>query len=144
MRILLILALTLASGLSMAQELSHKDKIIDHIGQDRFDKLSQNNSPSLLFMNERVEMGYSIVELEDEKSAGFEKLDQITFSNLDKTSTNVSIVDFLEMHETGNLNILRVQLAYSQSGFTYYKLGNTGKVLVLHSVESITKSLNNK
>ena len=95
-------------------------------------------------MNERCEMGFSILTLEEEKTIGFEKIYQVALSNIDKTETIVSIPDFIDMLESGTLNILLVKLAYDQSGFTYYILGESGKVLVLNSVESITKSLNNK
>lgn len=144
MKTILTLALLLVTGILFAQNLSHKTQIIEHIGQDRYEMLTQNNSPSLNFMNERCEMGFSLLTLEEEKTAGFQKINQVTLSNSDKTETTVSIEDFIEMIENGTLNILLVKLAYDQSSFTYYKLGDSGKVLVLHSVESITKSVNNK
>ena len=142
MKIILTLAFLLVTGILSAQDLSHKDQIIEHIGQDRFDRLTQNNSSYLDFMNERCEMGFSLLMLEDEKTEGFEKINEVILMNSDKTETIVSIENFIEMLESGTLNILQVKLAYSQSSFTYYKLGNSGKVLVLNSVDSITKSLN--
>jgi hypothetical protein len=144
MKTFISLAFLLFTAGSYAQELSHKNQIIDAIGQNRFERLEGSQSKSLLFMNERIEMGYSIMELAGEKTAGFDTINEVQVSNPDKTTSTVSVTDFIQMYEASSLNILRVQLAYSQSSYTYYRLGNTGKVLILHSIESITKSLNNK
>jgi hypothetical protein len=84
------------------------------------------------------------MELAGEKTAGCDTINEVQVSNPDKTTSTVSVIDFIQMYEASSLNILQVQLAYSQSSYTYYRLGNTGKVLILHSSESITKSLNNK
>ena len=105
----------------------------------RFQKLTQANSPSLLFMDKRASHGYEIMTIEPEKLVDMNQVHEFVFSNSDKSTYSLTADEFLTNSANGSLNILQLNLKYDPSSSTFYRIGNSDKVLVLKSVEFISK-----
>lgn len=135
----MLLSIALTCSLAQAQNLQNEQKLIDHLGQERYDQLSSVNSPSLKFMDNRQEYGFEILEMESDKLKDMVQINSFNFSNSDKSTFEMTPTELLEAAENGELNILKLRLDYHQSANSYYRIGNTNKVLVLKSVQSIAK-----
>ena len=122
-----------------AQSIQNQQKLIDYLGQERFQKLTQANSPSLLFMDKRASHGYEIMTIEPEKLVDMNQVHEFVFSNSDKSTYSLTADEFLTNSANGSLNILQLNLKYDPSSSTFYRIGNSDKVLVLKSVEFISK-----
>jgi len=138
-RLFTILVLALGLNSAFSQSIQNEQKLIDHLGQERFEKLSQANSPSLTFMDNRVSYGYEILTMETEKLVGMNQVDTFIFTNADKSTYTISAAEFINQAEDGSLNILQLKLKYHSSANTFYRIGSTNKVLMLKSVEFISK-----
>ena len=122
-----------------AQPIQNQQKLVDYLGQERFQKLTQSNSPSLLFMDKRASHGYEIMTIEPEKLVDMNQVHEFVFSNSDKSTYRLTADEFLTNSANGSLNILQLNLKYDPSSSTFYRIGNSDKVLVLKSVEFISK-----
>ena len=139
---LLTLLLLIGSAFSFSQNLHNQDMVLDYLGQDRFDHFQQSNPNYLVYLDVKFSKGYSIINRSDAKLVDEKFLSSIDYKPSDGDKTALSADVFIQMYNQGTLNFLRVILPYDQKKDTYYVLGKTGKVLVLHSANSIVSATN--
>ena len=139
--LLLALALTFV-GTAFTQIYQHEQKLIEFLGQNRYDNLASKNSKYLDFLDARCAYGYELIEYADEKMNDFQKITSVQLTNVDKTTTVIDCNQLVQSIQNGSFNILRLKLEYDRNSPTYYTLGNTGKVLMLHPTDHINKKMN--
>lgn len=125
-----------------AQTYTNETKLIEYLGLTRYNSLASNSSSYLKFLDARYSFGFEIIEYVPEKMNSFPVLTTVDMTNSDKIKTTVSIADFLNQINANTINYLMYDLQWDRSKTTYYVLGNTGKVLMIHSVEYINSKVN--
>lgn len=131
---------------AVAQNLSNSEFLIEYLGQEKFDQMSNVNPSYLEFLDAKCEHGYEITAMGAEKTAGFTVLNQIEVRDPNKNSspTTISVAEFIALDQQDELNILMYQITSDRSAMTYYVLGTTGKVLMLYPAEYIAEKQNSK
>lgn len=139
----ILLSIILLVGLTAtAQPYANETKLIEYLGLNRYNSLVSSSSSYLKFLDARYSYGFEIIEYVQEKMNSFPVLTTVDLTNSDKTKTTVSIETFLDQINTNTINYLMYDLQWDRSKTTYYVLGNTGKVLMIHSVEYINEKVN--
>lgn len=142
-----LFALVLSTG-AFGQSLQNQQKIVDYLGQEKFDQIQSSNPSYLTFLDVKCSDGFDIIEMVPEKTQNFTVLNEIVVidpnNKITKTPTTVSADDFVQMFENGSLNFLMYQLQGHKTQMTYYVLGNTGKVLMVFPTDYITQRVNQK
>jgi hypothetical protein len=136
-----------------AQHLNNESKIIDFIGQSRFNELQANNSTYLKFLDVKCQIGYEIQTIPFEKLTDKEVLTAASFKkfcdkqsdsscNSDYTVGKSSASEILSLINEGNFNFLIYQLASDPNKDKIYVLGSTGKVLIVRSAKFLADAVN--
>ncbi len=152
MKKILLAVVTLSCVFSYAQNSDSQSKILDILGQERFDNIQNSNPARIVYLEARLEEGYKIINNEGGKFDQVEKLDMIPFridvgdskdtlgTCKDGTGKSYdSAQEFLQKENSGTLNILKYKLKYDREKVVYYQLGSTGKVLMIFPVNHINK-----
>ncbi len=126
------------------ENVKNSDKIIELIGESRYQFNLENNPGLIYFLDAKVDFGFQIIDMIPEKSNDFKQLSQIPLLS---KSENQSITpeEFVNLYNSGNLNILLFDFQNQPKSNLYFSLGNTGNALIIYSVEHINSkiSLNN-
>lgn len=142
---LILTCFLLFTGITVSgQELNHKDKLIEFLGQERFDKINSQSNGYLRFLDLRCSDGWQIIDNIDGKFDQYEKLDSLNYSTPEKVINAVSAEEILNQINSGEFNLIKYTLKWDKDKTVYYVLGNTGKVLAIHPVEYINKLLNSE
>lgn len=144
MKFKLLFILLLSGVFSFGQSYTNESKLIEFLGQERFTKLHDANSSYLKFLDARLSYGFQLVDYVPEKMSSFPVVETIEKINADKTTSSIAAADFVDLALSGNINYLMYKLDWDQSTHTYYRLGNTGKVLVILPNDMITQKVNNQ
>ncbi len=132
---LIISLLTLLSVLSLAQEVFVDSRLHSVYSEDYINELVENYPQKLEYKNWYLDNSYSIMYLDEEKSSTFPYLKH--FDPINKTEgSNVDEID------ESNFNIYLYQIERKYSKDLYYRIGDTGKVLIVYSNKKITKEFN--
>ena len=133
---------------AFSQTIENQQKIVDYLGQEKFDELLSANPSYLKFLDVKCSNGFDIIEMAPEKSQNFSVLTEIEKidpnQKYSKTPNTISADEFVQLFENGNLNFLMYQLQGHKTQMTYFVLGNTGKVLMVYPTDYITQLVNQK
>lgn len=143
MKFLILLIALITTNLVFCQTYTNQTKMIEYLGTTRYNSLAQNNAGYLRYIDARYSHGFSLIDYVDEKMNSFPVLSSLIKKNQDKTTTIISIDQFLSEITNGTVNYLMYSLKGDQKEHKHYVLGNSGKVLVVHSTEYVTNQLNN-
>ena len=148
----LFILLFITSG-SFAQNLENESSIVEYLGEERYFELTQKNPAYLNFLDARYSHGYSVMDYVDEKMNEFSTLEVIYHSAwatvdlngkeyLEVVESKVTPAEFLIALESEEFNFLEYRFTFDRTAVTYHVLGNTGKVLMIASVENINNIVN--
>lgn len=142
-KFIFVLNFTLLTGLTnySYSQYSTTDKIVEYLGIERYNELSEKGSFYLEQLKGRILYGYSLQDFHADKTENYTIITTIQKRNSDKSYTSLSIADFLAELNQPNFNILLFKLPYSQNKNTLYQLGDSGHVLVLYSLNHILAQL---
>lgn len=153
MSFLFVCVINLNSYSQLSSPLSNPIQLAEYLGDSRFNQLHQSNPSYLEFLDERCSNGYTVIDMPLEKTEGMTVLNTIPAlkwiviesegKNVDQMiSSSVTAEEFVLNHSQIDFNFLRYELAFEKSENTYYVLGNTGKVLIVYSVDHVSQKLN--
>ena len=153
MKLFSIFFLLLCSLAVNAQHLYYESKIIDFLGQSRFNQLQSNNSAYLKFLDIKCQYGYEIQTLPTEKLTDKEVLEAATFKKFcDKQADSSCDNDYLlgkssaseiiSLIDAGNFNFLIYQFDSDPVKDKIYVLDSTGKVLIVKSAKYLADLVN--
>lgn len=147
----------LCCAFSYTQNIDSQSKVLDFLGQKRYNQIQNSNPARIVYMQTRLEDGYKIINNDDGKFDSAEKFDIIPFridvgdgkdtlgTCSDGTGKSFdSAEQFVQKENSGTLNILKYKLKYDREKVVYYQLGNTGKVLMIYPVDYINKAVAEK
>ena len=136
----LLLVFVLISANIFAQDNS--DKIIEFLGTEKYAAYQANNPQYLDQLNAKINFGYKIEIMEDDKINTYNVLEEIIVINpADKSQTSISPLDFVNASKLGDFNILMYSISGNRSFHTYYRLGSTNYVLTIYSIEYILSKI---
>lgn len=145
--ILTLIALVIVTN-AIGQTLNNQQKLVEYLGQERFDELQTSNPSYLQFLDIKCSKGFDVIELASEKTQNMPVLNDIEKidpnQKFHKTPNTISASDFVQLFENGSLNFLMYQLQGDRYEMRYYVLGNTGKVLMIYPTDYISQLVNNK
>jgi hypothetical protein len=130
-------------------------KLVDFLGQEKFDEILSSNPSYLTFLDVKCTSLYTVLDLPSEKTQSMTVLNEIEKriwdtnvktgdEILNKVKNLISTNQFIQELQSPNFNILEYTFAQDRSTDKYYVLGNSGKVIVIHSVNYITELANAK
>lgn len=86
---------------------------------------------------------FSVKAINDPKTMEYVELNSIEYVHPETSETiNYTPEEFISLLNEGKINHSFVQLKRTRSGETWYKLGNTGFVLIGYSEEQVTTKYN--
>lgn len=152
-RLIFIVSLLIWTPSLNAQELNHKTQIIEYLGLEKFNSISQSNPAYLKFLDVRLSNGHLIVDYVEDKMEGFSVLNVIyhtEWKTVEKNGksrdeivqTKITPEEFLIRMEDEDFNFLEYKFAFDRKEVVYHVLGNTGKVIVMLSTERINDIIN--
>lgn len=152
MKLVISLVALLAMATSFSQSLENEAKIIEFLGQERYNQILESNPNYLKFLDVRCSFGFKIIDYVDEKMGNMTVIDYVAYrvdqgNGKDTTGLCKKGVgkdfdtpeEFLNHYNEGTLNILKYYIQYDRFEINYYVLGTTGKVLVVYPVDYINK-----
>ena len=137
---------------AQSNPLVNQAKVADYLGDSRFNDLLESNSSYLDFLDMRCSKGYSIIDMALEKTVGMTGITSIDFEEWSvptkpdetistKINHSLTAADFVTASSTSEFNFLKYHFQFDRSEITFYVLGETGKVIMIHPVEYINKQL---
>ena len=154
MKKLLVALVLFCCALSYAQNLENETKIIEVIGQEKYDQHLQSGSKYLKYLDVRISDGYELLDIPAEKLLELEVINYLEYkidcdkykdgSCKDKTAgiASISTTEIIEQIQNGDFNIIKYTIRYDQTKPTYYRLGATEKVLLVRPAQEISKIVN--
>lgn len=140
-KLFLFFIFLISINLIFSQEFKNKNKIIELLGEERYEELKSTNLGMISYLNAKVDFGFQIIDAIPEKENEFKELNQIPI--LSKESGQfISPEEFVNLYNSGNLNILLFNFQNQPKTNLYYKIGNTNKYLIIYSVEHINSNIN--
>lgn len=123
-----------------APVLEKQLQIEEFLGQPKFNELLSTNPSYLTFLDTRCSAGYKIVEMTKEKSGSFQLIEKIQKnSTMDSPVEAVTAAEFVQAANDPSFNFLQYSFQFDRTEMTYYKLGSTGKVLMIFPVRYINQ-----
>lgn len=143
MKVFFALLFVLSAQVAISQTYQNESKLIEYLGQEKFDQLKANGSGYLKFLDARQSHGFAIMDYDAEKMSDFTVLNSVNKMNPnDKSVSQVSVDTFLSEINSGTINYLLYKFEWDQNSYTYYRLGSSGKVLVIYPNDYITEMMN--
>lgn len=136
--LLLLLGSTL---FSFAQTIDNSDKLIEYLGQEKYDTYLSSQYDYLRLLDIRCDYGFEIYDNEAGKFDAFRKVEVFKISHRDKTIDELTPEAFLALVSSPTFNIHLLRLRWDRVKSTYYRIGNTGKVLHLLSEGQLKRKL---
>lgn len=143
MKSTLFFILFLLGTAGFGQTYVNEQRLVEYLGQDRYTKLYQAGSGYLKFLDARLSYGFELIDYVPEKMSSFVQLQTIEKVNADKSVTQVSASDFVQQALNGSINYLLFKFEWDQHAYTYYRLGDTGKALLIFPTDYVTEKMNN-
>lgn len=141
----LIVLMSFSSVFTYGQELKNKSKLIESIGQEKFQSSIQENPGKIKFLSAYESDGYSIEELPSDKKIEMKTLSEIPLK-CDKENKSerrvISVKEFVQKSENNELNILLYDFQPDFSKIQMFKLVGTNKVLIIQSSKRISAVAN--
>jgi hypothetical protein len=135
-----ILALCLIIQSFVIAQNSTSEKIIQFLGNERYLIESESNPGLIKFLESKILFGFEVIDYNPAKEKSFKNIESISL--ISKSSPgSISVEDFIDLYNKGTLNILLYNIPISDGTETYYKLGNTGKALIMRSVQYINSKI---
>ncbi|PLX08624.1 MAG: hypothetical protein C0596_07155 [Marinilabiliales bacterium] len=131
----IISLISLVSTISLAQEVYVDSRLDVAFSEDYLNDLLENSPHQLKYMNWYLDNSYSIVD------AGLDKCEQMPYlKHLDPV--NKIIGSNVESVDEGNFNIYMYQIEREFDKNVYYRIGDTGKALVIYSHKKLANNFN--
>lgn len=125
--------------------LDNPDKVEQLLGEEKFNELLTSNPSYLVFLDTRCSSGYKIVDMTKEKAADFQLIQKIKkHATVDSELEAVTADEFVQYASDPNFNFLQYSFQFDRTEMTYYKLGSTGKVLMIFPVGYINQLIKSK
>lgn len=140
MKFKLLFILVFITCISYTQAPNNSSKIIEYLGVERYEGTLQNNPGLISFLNAKVEYGFEIIDVIPGKEDSFQQLNEIPVISKSGDAT-ISPEAFLELYKNGTLNFLMYNFQTLPNAHSYYKLGNTGKAIIVYSVEYVNSKI---
>ena len=151
--LILFIGIIIFSSHSFAQSLENESSIIEYLGEEKYNEYTQSNPAYLNFLDARYSYGYSVMDYVDEKMNEYPVLEIIYHSEYailtsngkeytELVKTKVTPEEFLITIESNDFNFLEYQFAFDRNEVVYHVLGNTGKIIMINSVENINRIVN--
>ena len=130
---------------AQSDPLVNQAQIVEFLGQTKFNELLSTNPSYLTFLDTRCSSGYKIIDMSKEKAAEFELIDKIQKNNMYTSPVEaITAVEFVQAASSPNFNFLQYSFLFDSKEMTYYKLGSTGKVLMIFPVGYIAQLIKSK
>lgn len=123
--------------------LNNESKIIELLGQEKFDQMVSINPGYLKYLDARCE-AFTIIDFSEEKFGYLKPLQTLVKrnpSNKSEGNLSVSPAEMVQEYNDGNFNILLYDFYYDKSEYTYYRIGDTGKIIMIYPVDQIIKNV---
>jgi hypothetical protein len=116
---LLLIVFLCTIGIYAQESTEISKKLLAKYSNKTLQKLSENNSDSMLVLNYAAEKGYYFMDIPSNKNIVFEKIENVTEKDLE------------------TFNPFKYNVTYFKEKQNYYILGDTGKLLVLMSLKDM-------
>ena len=141
MKIRTIICLLCLAGLNLFAQ-DNTDKIIEYLGSEKYTTYTSVNPQYIDQLNAKINHGYKIELIDNDKISTYEVLDQIIVKNIsDKSESTITIEEFINASKLDSFNILIYKIGWNRSFHTYYRLGSTNYVLTVYSMEYILSKI---
>ncbi|MBL4653314.1 MAG: hypothetical protein JKY53_10700 [Flavobacteriales bacterium] len=132
-----LLLLTISDGLAQGFNAYRIDpRIVEAFGEDYVIKMQREAPHRLQYLLFFLDSSYYIRDL----PSGKEYTDILSLTNKNGTIRNLTI----DLTDLASFNVLLFDIPRSQRSRMFYKIGNTGKVIVFYSGKEFIKKFNEK
>lgn len=138
MKYLMLLTFLLLVTYTFSQDQQYVEKIIDFLGEERYESNLASNPGLIKNLKDRIEYGCELIDFIPEKASDFKVIEEVS-SCKKNSSENISSERLVELYNQGEFNILNYNLPFDKSINYYIKLGQTGKALVIYSQSNIDR-----
>ena len=139
----LFAALTLfvaSHSIVFSQVLENESKVIEFLGSERYQTELASNPGLIYFLDAKASYGFEIIDIIPGKEGDFQSIDDIQLHSKSQ-SGQVSATDFLNDAQSADFNFLMYNFTMLASKNQYFKLGDTGKAIIIYSVEHVNSKI---
>lgn len=127
---------------SFSQTSSNTDKIIAFLGTERYNDALDNNPGLIIYLEAKLLYGYKVVDFNSERFPAHTTLTEVPVK-MQRDALPISVEEFVQIYESGNLNFLFYPFPCDADQTLYFKLGNTGKAIIIYSNERVNSQTRN-
>ena len=131
----LLLGFALLINLGYSQT-TNTEKIIQFLGQEKYEDAAINNPGLIIYLEAKLQYGYKVVDFNPTRMPNYSILLEVP----SKIYGNVSVDEFLVHYEMDSFNFLNYQYPCKEDENLYFKLGNTGKAIIIYSNEFVNSN----
>jgi len=132
---ILIASLFVVVATFSQQTVSVDNRLIAKYTEEELSEIQRNNPADIEYLNWFLDNAFVIKEIRNPESADIQKL-----RYLDK-ETKMAGAEVTE-YNPETFNVMEYKISILPNSSNYYKIGNTGKVLVFSSGEDLTRRFN--
>lgn len=141
----LLLSTLVITSLAYSQKIKNQAKVKELLGEEAYSQNLAQNPGKIKYLSAFESDGYSIESLPSDKQLDTKTLIEIPLKCSKKGSkekTSVTVEQFLKASSSDDFNILMYNLHADPNKVAVYKLGSTGKVLIIQSTKRISAIAN--
>ena len=127
---------------SFTQTSTNTEKIIAFLGTERYNDAFTNNTGLIVYLEAKLLYGYKIVDFNAERYPNHTVLLEVPVK-MQRETAPISVEEFVQIYESGNLNFLFYPFPCEAQQNLYFKLGNTGKAIIIYSNEFVNSQTRN-
>ncbi len=137
--VILLLTFTYTNTYSQRNDLYQPDaRLYTSYDSAFLDTLTMNKSNLILYLNYYLDSAYFILELPESKFSNIPDISEVREIRKDSLPPRNFPYDAADL-DFSNINILRYNFIRHYDQQSYYKLGNTGRVLVFYSGKELSQ-----